>query len=195
MCVDLAEPVGEESPPKPKTWQALFMDLYQAPNHVRKSRISTLEEVRQAFKTDLQFVRDSSTRPPAKFTRILCACMDAKAICKTTKGNIALVLGDLNPGDFVFIATGATNPFILRPGKGGESLERQKRTHGVSTFYEFIGGVYVHGIMDGEVLSIAEEAKAVKPHNMKVCAKGIDLKTYSTICYDWRLMGYIFQSP
>ena len=88
--------------------------------------------------------------------------MGAKAICKTTKGNIALVLGDVNPGDFVLIAKGATNPFILWPGKGGESLERQKRMHKVSTFYQFVGGAYVHGIMDGEVLSIAEEAKAVK---------------------------------
>ena len=161
-CIHLAEQVGEQSPPTFETWQALFMDLYQAPNHARKNRISTSEEVRQAFGADLDLARDFSTPSPAKFLRILYSCLDSKAICKTTKGNIALVLGDVDPGDLVYVAKGATNPFILRPTKGGRSLERQKRRHGISTFYQFVGGAYVHGIMDGEALSTAEEDIAVK---------------------------------
>ena len=161
-CVDLAEQVSEQSPPKIETWQALFMDLYQSPNHSRKTRISTSEETRQAFEADLHLAQSPSTPSPAKFMRILCACLDAKAICTTTNGNIALVLGDVNPGDLVFVAKGATNPFILRPAKGGEALERQKKTHSVSTFYQFVGGAYVHGIMDGEVLAMGEEARVVR---------------------------------
>jgi hypothetical protein len=54
-------------------------------------------------------------------------------------------------GDFVFVARGAVFPFILRPIGHDETFEETKKTPEISTFYRFVGGAYVHGVMDGQV--------------------------------------------
>ena len=71
-------------------------------------------------------------------------------------GHFALVLGDAAVGDHVFVAHDATNPFILRPTVDDESFDGVRERRGISTFYNFVGGSYVHGIMDGEVLNMID---------------------------------------
>jgi hypothetical protein len=57
----------------------------------------------------------------------------------------------------VFVARGASVPLIVRPPPGlsreicpGESLD-------VNTPFTFVGGAYVNGFMDGEVLEMAAQ--------------------------------------
>ena len=64
---------------------------------------------------------------------------------------MALVLGDLQVGDRIFVARGATNPFVLRPAVADESYNAVKKANRVATLHRFVGGSYIHGIMDGEV--------------------------------------------
>jgi hypothetical protein len=70
--------------------------------------------------------------------------------------NPTLVFGDPKIGDHIFFARGATNPLVLRPVVDDQGFSEVKETHRISTLYKFIGGSYVHGIMDGEVLDMID---------------------------------------
>jgi len=70
---------------------------------------------------------------------------------------MVMVHGDVEVGDHVFVARGATNPFILRPFANDDTFSELQNRLGTSTFYEFMGGSYVHGIMDGEVLAYMDK--------------------------------------
>jgi hypothetical protein len=59
-------------------------------------------------------------------------------------------------GDHVFIARGATYPLILRPTTHDEPFKATKTALGISTFYKLVGGAYVDGIMDGEVVEMID---------------------------------------
>jgi hypothetical protein len=56
--------------------------------------------------------------------------------------------------DHIFVAISATNPFVFRPVADDKSFSEIKIE--ISTFYQFIVGSYVHGIMGGEVLDIID---------------------------------------
>jgi hypothetical protein len=73
-------------------------------------------------------------------------------MCKTTKDDIALVHREPEVGDYIFFARGATFPFIIRPTNKDEPYRRIKKELQITTFYQFMGGAYVHGRMDGEAL-------------------------------------------
>lgn len=75
------------------------------------------------------------------------------------KAKLAHACGDVEAGDFMFVALGATIPFIIRPMSNDESFNDAKKSLDISTFYKFVGGAYVHGIMDGELSRIMDDAQ------------------------------------
>jgi hypothetical protein len=66
------------------------------------------------------------------------------AVFVTEKGYIGEGTNRSRPGDIICILLGCNYPVILRP---------------VAGHYEFVGAVYVHGIMHGEVIRAMEEGK------------------------------------
>ncbi|CVK94881.1 related to HET-6OR heterokaryon incompatibility protein (het-6OR allele) [Fusarium mangiferae] len=75
------------------------------------------------------------------------ACCDGRKFFLTEKGYIGIGPRCLEPGDSVCILFGAEMPSIVRPVAPS------------SDEYLFLGNVYVHGIMDGEAITIWEEQK------------------------------------
>jgi hypothetical protein len=77
---------------------------------------------------------------------------------RTERGYLGISCKHILPGDKVCILWGGALPFILR--QVGTATIPQSNQHGgrvVETF-EFVGGdAYIHGIVDGEALKIAEQ--------------------------------------
>jgi hypothetical protein len=135
-------------------WRTLVMDAYPIGTGLL-GRIERVPEARRNLLADLNTALTSSA--PVWMLEHLRPLLDAKAFCLTTKGHMAMVHGDVEVGDHVFVARGATNPFILRPFANDDTFSELQNRLGTSTFYEFVGGSYVHGIMDGEVLAYMDK--------------------------------------
>lgn len=70
---------------------------------------------------------------------------------------MALALGNSSPGDRVFVARGSMGPLILRPASADETFDDTRKKHSISTSYELVGGCYVQGIIDGEMVDMMEK--------------------------------------
>lgn len=68
----------------------------------------------------------------------------------TTSGHLGRLLAIPKERDVVAVFYGAATPFLLRPVEGGHDV------------YEFMGEVYVHGVMQGEALLKPNEKKFPK---------------------------------
>ena len=132
----------------------LAMDVYQNPSTGFDERMKHDAETWRSFMSDVR-VKD----PPRKLLHCLEASLREKSICTTTTGHMALVLGNPRPGDRVFVARGSTGPLILRPASADETYDETRKNHSISTFYELVGGSYVHGIADGEVVEMMERGE------------------------------------
>jgi hypothetical protein len=82
--------------------------------------------------------------------------MRGKVLCKASLGRITHVHGDVEVGDHILVARGATVPFIIRPTSSGEPFNDAKRFLGIFTFYKLVGGSYIHDIMDGELSGVVD---------------------------------------
>jgi hypothetical protein len=60
------------------------------------------------------------------------------AVCKTSKGYVGLIPEVTSATDEIFMLRGSDLPFVLRP------------VQGLSGYYRFIGGCYMHGLMKGK---------------------------------------------
>ncbi|MCJ1454173.1 hypothetical protein MMC28_004524 [Mycoblastus sanguinarius] len=135
-------------------WQKLLMGVYPDQNGLSWKRIAKEVEAREPFESDLK-----EALPPARLQKEMRLSLDHKAVCTTTKGDLALVLGEAKPGDDIFVARGSTNPLVLRPRKANETYGEVKKEYDIRTFYRFVGASYVHGIMDGEVVATMDKAE------------------------------------
>jgi hypothetical protein len=61
-----------------------------------------------------------------------------RCLFQTSRGNLGLGPDQMQPDDVVVVIFGADVPFVLRPHEKG---------------YKLIGEAYVHGIMDGELMT------------------------------------------
>jgi hypothetical protein len=82
-----------------------------------------------------------------------------KALCQTSIDCLAHVHGDVEVGDHIFDARGATVPFIVRSTENDETFSEAKNSLGISTFYKLMGGSYIHGIMDEELSGMVDAVK------------------------------------
>ena len=79
-----------------------------------------------------------------------------KTFCVTAKENMAMVSGNVEKGDLIFVAHGSIAPFILRPVPHETQFDDALKELNVTTFYEFVGPAYVQGVMDGEVWDMVD---------------------------------------
>lgn len=61
-------------------------------------------------------------------------------LCETESGLVGMVPLDTMVGDLVYIFAGGPSPFVLRPSAGLQNK------------YRVVGGCYIHGVMNGEVV-------------------------------------------
>ncbi|KAF4998960.1 hypothetical protein FGRMN_2759 [Fusarium graminum] len=90
------------------------------------------DKVLAAFSSDLTTLEGLYTRIYAE--REMC-------FCKTEKGLVTLFHKDTRPGDSIWILKGCRLPVVLRPCASHPGT------------FEFVGGGYVHGLMNGEIFS------------------------------------------
>ena len=92
----------------------------------------------------------------------------------SSSGYIGLVPSTSIIGDRVCLLAGGRTPYVLRHSrkKTGEDVSN-------SPEYTFVGGVYVHGLMDGETLDMMEKGslQMLKTPNFEI---GTD-----TFCFPW----------
>jgi hypothetical protein len=62
----------------------------------------------------------------------------------------------MKEGDIVFVLSGGTMPFLLRPAG-----KRHIPNRGEEECYELVGDCYLHGIMDGEALKKGKQKHKV----------------------------------
>ncbi|KAE8378665.1 heterokaryon incompatibility protein-domain-containing protein [Aspergillus bertholletiae] len=67
-----------------------------------------------------------------------------RLLYRTKRGYLGLGPWSAQPGDEVWVISGARTPFVLRKSSSSDSSETEKRT--------LIGETYVHGIMNGEAI-------------------------------------------
>lgn len=134
-------------------WRLLLLDTYPCNEILAPQRLLRCAESHNALESDLQ--QAHTAKPPMRLTDRLFLSLHRKTLCKTTKGNLALALGDVKNGDIVFVARGASMPFILRSTTSKE-VRHLGRSKSNPMYYRFVGGSYVHGIMDGEVARLMD---------------------------------------
>jgi hypothetical protein len=107
------------------------------------------------FQADLVTAMSTGKIPTRAFPGFM-AAFNQTILCVTSTGRVAMVLGDVEVGDCVFAVRGVTMPFFLRPTTPDDSYSGVKERLGIKRFYKFVGGSYVHGIMDGEVFNMVD---------------------------------------
>ena len=139
-------------------WRVLFLDSY--PLEGNCARISHSEDIKRAFLDDLDATRRGKLT--FNFRERLKHLPDNICLCKIADDRLAVVVGDLQRGDRIFVARGASIPLILRgPSrfrKNGYICDSCDGMTG-SSCYTFVGGSYVDGIMDGEVLDMIDDQR------------------------------------
>jgi hypothetical protein len=153
--VSNAKTISSSAHPEIQSWYVLLMDQYPEVGNTKQQRPSQHSGPHETLVTDLETALNSE--PPTRLCHELRSKLSQKALCTTSTGHVALVLGNARVGDGIFVARGATNPFVLRPAVADETYDAVQKASGESTLYNFIGGSYVHGIMDGEVLEMIDE--------------------------------------
>jgi len=146
------ETISSSADPDMESWLALLMDQYLEAGDSIQRRPSRHIGSRETLAIDLETALRSE--PPTRLINELGMKLMKKVLCTTSTGHVALVLGKAQVGDRIFVARGATNPFVLRPTSADETYDAVRKASGVTTLYNFIGGSYIHGIMDGEVLEM-----------------------------------------
>ena len=142
-------------------WRVMFLDSY--PLEGSYARISHSEEIKRAFLDDLNATEKTENGTLTfNFRERLKHLPGNICLCTTSDDRLAAVVGDLQPGDRIFVAHGASIPLILRgPSKIRENDYICNSCDDMigSSCYTFVGGSYVDGIMDGEVLKMINDGK------------------------------------
>ena len=61
----------------------------------------------------------------------------------------------------LLVRRGASFPVVLKPTVADETFD-SVRSASIKTFYRFVGGAYVDGIMDGEVMDMIDDGVCVE---------------------------------
>jgi hypothetical protein len=105
------------------------------------------EEYSEEYRVCRQMMED--LKPEGPFPRLddmnnyfkrLIPMMMYYKLCRTETGLVGMVPVDTRAGDSVYIFTGGALPFILRPNLG------------VGGKFQVVGGCYIRGIMNGEIM-------------------------------------------
>ena len=139
-------------------WRVMVGDVYNESPNTGKKRIEWNAKARSNLLHDINLAKVSKmpTRMVGRVRRVL----RGANFCTTTNNSVAVVQGNAKAGDDIFIARGATLPFIIRAVESDKITDAVRRAHDNSRLYIFVGGSYVHGSMDGQILE-EREAKGI----------------------------------
>jgi hypothetical protein len=146
-------PIGSSALQTSVFWRTLLMDQYQGALK-GSAKIGNDKEAENNLNSE-------SDKVPERLISTLSRTMENKTVCTTTKSNLAHACGDVEAGDYIFVACGAAIPFIIRPISNDESFNDTKKSLEISTFYKFVGGAYVHSIIDGQLSGITDNAETI----------------------------------
>jgi hypothetical protein len=133
-------------------WNTLVMDLYESPSKpYYYKRMDGNKELHEQFMQYIETALSSNSAPPKRLLQLLCYSLRGKKLCLLANGQLALVHGDTEPGDVLFIARGASAPLIIRPTDPSFRLGK-RRADDPDPEFTFVGGAYLYGVMDGEVV-------------------------------------------
>jgi len=133
----------------PSSWGEIFWRLSHSQKWYKQNKEFklcglSLEKIR--LKTMLKPYTAESELPDAgifqPFWNALNVALEHRRLASTQNGYLCLAPWDCEPGDIVAILYDCRAPVVLRP-----------HTDGLKVFYQFVGTVYVHGIMGGEAAS------------------------------------------
>jgi hypothetical protein len=88
------------------------------------------------------------------FDQFLAKSLNEHIVFITDRGYIGLTLGSVKRDDRLYVVAGATVPFLLR--KEEQNFRDWSAPTNMGLWHTLVGGSYVHGIMDGEVMKMAE---------------------------------------
>jgi hypothetical protein len=122
-------------------------DLWlKATHHVFASLISDRVPKLQLDRELKRYLNEDLGIPPEErrsFLHHIFKRMMGRCFCLTGEGHMGLGTGFMTAGDIIVVPYGCSTPIILRPeGRHGE--------------YRFVGDVYVHGFMHGEILELSD---------------------------------------
>jgi hypothetical protein len=116
-------------------------------NSSAETTLAAPEEYGQQYRDCGQMIEDMTLDGPLpgldntnSYFKRLFPIMTQYKLCEARTGLVGMVPLDTMVGDLIYIFTGGTMPFILRPSAGLQSK------------YKVVGGCYIHGIMDGEAV-------------------------------------------
>jgi hypothetical protein len=132
-------------------WNTLVIDLYEKTTPFGYQRMAGNKALRQQFMQDVETALSSNFAPPGRLSRRLIHSLGGKKFCSLSGGQMALVHGDTEPGDVLFIARGVSVLLIIRLMDPSFRLGK-RRADDPDPEFTFVGGAYVAGVMDGEVV-------------------------------------------
>lgn len=94
----------------------------------------------------------AGVRPEPLFNDLVHMSCNGTRIARTGRGLIGTVPRSARAGDLVCVLYGGQTPFVLRQDPSGEAL------------YRLVGDCYVHGLMNGEALSMELEEQKFELH-------------------------------
>jgi hypothetical protein len=142
-------------------WQTLLMDKYNSETDMAGRRLSS--EDRDQISIMLQTAIDGSEGEKTEQSRRFFHGRSVAQIgppvlgntlFSTRMGSIGMSCRDVHLGDRIAVVRGAPVPLVLR-ANGGE-YNGTRAPSGCSELYSLVGSAYVHGIMDGEIIEVAE---------------------------------------
>jgi len=148
-------------------WTTLLKDIARGPISKRsESRLLEGErpQYRELFRHWCQQEIDHSNMGGAEsdatpadiqaFNGILAKSLNEYIVFITKRGYIGLTMGPVKRDDRLYVVSGATVPLLLR--NEGQNFRRWWAPAAVNGWHTLVGASYVHGIMDGEVMKMAE---------------------------------------
>jgi hypothetical protein len=132
-------------------WNTLVMGLYDKTSAHRDQVMAGNGALTQQFMQDIEAALNSALPPPDRLIRRLFYSISGRKFCWLSGGRMALVHGDAEIGDILFIARGASVPLIIRP-TDPSFQQGKRRADDPDPEFTFVGGAYMAGVMDGEVV-------------------------------------------
>jgi hypothetical protein len=106
-----------------------------------------LEQHPELFQDLVGFSQSEPLWQLSNYQRLICDPEYPRRFCVTAEGRIGIVPYNTRDGDVVAVLYGAEVPFIIRP-KDTEEVQ-----------FELVGECYIHGLMDGEALTLGLPVK------------------------------------
>lgn len=155
-------------------WETLMIGTYESYEKTKYTtfvHIQSEQPVAEDVYANLCGAATSSV--PESVLLVIWTTLNGKKLAVLNNGDLALVNGDPEQGDLVFVAEGASLPLVIRPVNRSFAIGDAKNKNEINTNFEFVGGAYIHGLMDGELVERQEGENwkwrnDLRPHDIRL---------------------------